>query len=79
MSMTPRAPTPAPPDTLTAARVAAAPGDEVIGWLASSAQGLSSAEVSARRARYGPNAVRTHHVNAFAVLGRQLRSAVLIL
>ena len=79
MSMTPRAPTPAPPDTLTAARVAAAPVDEVIGWLDSSAQGLSSAEVSARRARYGPNAVRTHHVNAFAVLGRQLRSAVLIL
>ena len=79
MSMTPKAPTPAPPDTLTAARVAAAPVDEVIGWVDSSAQGLSSAEVSARRARYGPNAVRTHHVNAFAVLGRQLRSAVLIL
>ena len=79
MSMTPKAPTPAPPDTLTAARVAAAPVDEVIGWLDSSAQGLSSAEVSARRARYGPNAVRTHHVNALAVLGRQLRSAVLIL
>ena len=79
MSMTPKAPTPALPDTLTAARVAAAPVDEVMGWLDSSAQGLSSAEVSARRARYGPNAVRTHHVNALAVLGRQLRSAVLIL
>ena len=35
--------------------------------------------MSARRARYGPNAVRTHHVSALAVLGRQLRSAVLIL
>ena len=79
MSMTPKAPTPAPPDTLTSARVAAAPVDEVIGWLDSSAQGLSSAEVSARRARYGPNAVRTHHVKALAVFGRQLRSAVLIL
>ena len=59
--------------------MAAGPVDEVIGWVDSSAQGLSSAEVSARRARYGPNAVRTHHVNALAVLGRQLRSAVLIL
>jgi len=79
MSMTPKAPTPALPDMLTAARVAAAPVDDVLGWLNSSAQGLSSAEVSARRTRYGPNAVRTHHVNALAVLGRQLRSAVLIL
>ena len=40
MSMTPKAPTPAPPDTLTAARVAAAPVDEVIGWLDSSAAGI---------------------------------------
>ena len=79
MSMTPKAPTPALSDMLTAARVAAAPVDDVLGWLNSSAQGLSSAEVSARRTRYGPNAVRTHHVNALAVLGRQLRSAVLIL
>ncbi|WUI29247.1 magnesium-translocating P-type ATPase [Mycobacterium sp. NBC_00419] len=70
---------PALTETLTAVRVAAAPVDEVMGWLDSSAGGLSSAEVSARRARYGPNAVRTHHVNAVAVLGRQLRSAVLIL
>ena len=77
--MTPNAPNPALPDTLTAVRVASAPIDEVLGWLDSSAGGLSSAEVSARRARYGPNAVRTHHVNALAVLGRQLRSAVLIL
>ena len=79
MSITPKAPTPALPDGLTAVHVAAAPVDEVFGWLDSSEQGLSSAEVSARRARYGPNAVRTHHVNALAVLGRQLRSAVLIL
>ena len=79
MSMMPKAPSPALPQTLAAARVAAAPVDEVMGWLNSSAQGLSSAEASARRAFYGPNAVRTHHVNALAVLGRQLRSAVLIL
>ena len=79
MSITPKAPTPALPDGLTAVLVAAAPVDEVLGWLDSSEQGLSSAQVSARRARYGPNAVRTHHVNPLAVLGRQLRSAVLIL
>nr|WP_243841671.1 magnesium-translocating P-type ATPase [Mycobacterium sp. DL592] len=77
--MIPKAPDSALTDTLTAGRVASAAADEVLGWLDSSAGGLSSAEVSARRARYGPNAVRTHHVNAFAVLGRQLRSAVLIL
>ena len=79
MSITPKAPTSALPDTLSAERVAAAPVDEVMGWLDSSAEGLSSAEVSARLARYGPNAVRTHRVNALAVLGRQLRSAVLML
>lgn len=79
MSMTPKAPAPALPDRLTAVRVAAAPVDEVLGLLDASAQGLSSAEVSARRGRYGPNAVRSHHANALAVLGRQLRSAVLIL
>jgi Mg2+-importing ATPase len=64
---------------LTAKRVAGAPVEQVLGWLDSSAAGLSSAEAAARLARHGPNAVQTHHVNALAVLGRQLRSAVLIL
>ncbi|WP_322859626.1 magnesium-translocating P-type ATPase [Mycobacterium europaeum] len=62
-----------------AALVAAAPVEEVLRRLDSSAAGLSGAEAAARLTRYGPNAVRTHHVNAFAVLGRQLRNAVLIL
>src|SRR5262249_11974048 len=53
--------------------------DEVFRWLDSSSAGLSSTEASARLARCGPNAVRTHHVNALALLGRQLRNAVLIL
>ena len=79
MSIAPKAPNLELPETLTAARVAAAQVDEVLGWLDSSTTGLSTAQVSAQRARYGPNAVRTHHVNALAVLGRQLRSAVLIL
>ncbi len=63
----------------TAKQVAGAPVEQVLGWLGSSAAGLSSAEAAARLARHGPNAVRTHHVNALAVLGRQLRSAVLVL
>ncbi len=73
--------TPITPDSaaLSTDRVAAAPVDEVLRWLDSSAAGLSSTQASARLARYGPNAVRTHHVNPLAVLGRQLRNAVLVL
>jgi P-type Mg2+ transporter len=63
----------------SATSVAAAPIDEVLRRLDSSTAGLPSAEAAARLTRYGPNAVRTHHVNALAVLGRQLRNAVLIL
>ncbi|HEY7051947.1 MAG TPA: magnesium-translocating P-type ATPase [Mycobacterium sp.] len=59
--------------------VASACVDEVARWLESSADGLSSAEASARLQRLGPNSVRTHRVSAAAVLGRQLRNAVLIL
>ena len=64
---------------LTAERVAAASVEDVIAWLHSSRDGLSSAEAAGRLSQYGPNAVRTHHVNAFAILGRQLNNAVLIL
>ena len=67
------------PLPLTAAQVAAAPVDDVLRSLDSSLDGLSSAEASARLIRYGPNSVRTHRVSAIAVLGRQLRSAVLAL
>jgi Mg2+-importing ATPase len=62
---------------LTTGRVGAAPIPEVLQWLDTSKGGLSDAEASARLLRYGPNAVRTHQVSAIAVLGRQLRSAVL--
>jgi len=62
---------------LTAGRVGAAPVPDVLLWLDTSEGGLSSAEAAARMLRYGPNAVRTHQVSAIAVLGRQLRSAVL--
>lgn len=64
---------------LTTEVAAAAPVADVLRRLDSSAAGLSAAEAAARLVRYGPNAVRTHHVNALAVLGRQLRNAVLIL
>ncbi len=64
---------------LGASRVAATTADTVLGWLNTSADGLSDSEASTRLKRYGPNAVRNHHVNALAVLGRQLRNAVLIL
>jgi magnesium-transporting ATPase (P-type) len=40
---------------------------------------LTSAEAASRLIRDGPNAVRTHRVSALAVLGRQLRSALLVL
>ena len=64
---------------LTAAAVAAAPLDEVLARLDTSADGLSSAEVAARLARIGPNSVRTHRVSTWAVLRRQLNNAVLAL
>jgi P-type Mg2+ transporter len=64
---------------LTAARVATAPLDEVLQSLDTSVRGLSGADASARLIRYGPNALRTHRVSAIAVLGSQLRNAVLIL
>src|SRR5262249_51099242 len=79
MSLTPKVADAPESHILTAKQVVAAPADEVLRWLDSSAAGLSSVEAAARLVRYGPNAVRTHHVNALAVLGRQLRNAVLIL
>ena len=53
MSLMPNvtAPSAAGPSTKS---VAAAPVDEVLSWLDTSADGLSGAEVSARLARYGP-------------------------
>ncbi|MGA7055730.1 MAG: magnesium-translocating P-type ATPase [Mycobacterium sp.] len=62
---------------VTTGRAGAAPVPEVLQWLDTSEGGLSGAEAAARLLRYGPNAVRTHRVSAVAVLGRQLRSAVL--
>ncbi|MGZ4644769.1 MAG: cation-translocating P-type ATPase, partial [Blastococcus sp.] len=68
-----------PPPGLTVMEAATRPADAVLATLASSPSGLEPAEVQRRRALYGPNAIRTHHAQPFAILGRQLRNAVLIL
>ncbi|WP_293238515.1 magnesium-translocating P-type ATPase [Mycolicibacterium sp.] len=62
---------------LTAAEVSTTSVADVLASLDGSAAGLTSAEAAARLARDGPNALRTHRVSAIAVLGRQLRSALL--
>ncbi|MET0473621.1 MAG: HAD-IC family P-type ATPase, partial [Mycobacterium sp.] len=52
---------------------------DVLDRLHSSTDGLSAADAAARLRDHGPNAVRTHQVSALAILGRQLRSALLLL
>jgi Mg2+-importing ATPase len=53
--------------------------EAVLAALDTTAAGLSHAEAVGRAAVVGPNAVRTHQVRALSVLGRQLRSALLVL
>lgn len=53
--------------------------EQVLERLASSEAGLSEQEAAARLADLGPNAVRTHRANGWAVLGRQFASPILIL
>jgi Mg2+-importing ATPase len=64
-------------DQLTAELVSTATISDVLTRLDSSTEGLTSAEAEARLVRDGPNAIRTHRVSAIAVLGHQLRSALL--
>lgn len=64
---------------MTTEWVAHATPDEVLACVNGSAEGLSGAEAAARLRSHGPNAVRSHQVSALAVLGRQLRSALLVL
>ena len=68
----------ATPLPLTAARVAAAPLMRCCSGSTVRPR-VVGAEAAARLVRYGPNALRTHRVSAIAVLGRQLRNAVLVL
>jgi hypothetical protein len=56
----------------------ALPVEDVLLRLDSRLGGLSGAQAAARLAVVGPNAVRSHQVRAWAVLVRQLRSALLV-
>jgi Mg2+-importing ATPase len=58
---------------------AALDGDEVLVRLGSGDEGLTSAGAARRLEEWGPNAVRTHRAGALRTLGRQLRSALLLL
>ncbi|MGC5164187.1 magnesium-translocating P-type ATPase [Rhodococcus sp. DT1] len=58
---------------------AASPVAEVLSRLGSSSSGLSATEAAERLESVGPNAVRSYGVRVWAVLARQLRSALLLL
>lgn len=64
---------------LPIAEAASLAADQVLERMASSEAGLSEQEAAARLADLGPNAVRTHRANGWAVLGRQFASPILIL
>ncbi len=53
--------------------------EQVLLDLKSSEKGLSDGEAARRLAVVGPNALRTHKASPWSVLGRQLRSPILIL
>ncbi|MCI1833183.1 MAG: cation-transporting P-type ATPase, partial [Bifidobacterium sp.] len=53
--------------------------DDVAHAMHTGSSGLGDPEARTRLERYGPNAMRAHHVSALAVLGRQFRNAVLIM
>lgn len=57
--------------------IAGVPATEALATLNTSWDGLTGSEAATRRARFGPNVVRTHHVSALAVLRRQFANAVL--
>ncbi|MGZ6952294.1 MAG: magnesium-translocating P-type ATPase [Acidimicrobiia bacterium] len=73
-----RASVPVPPPTIppieTLATMAA---DEVLDALGTDRAGLDAGEVAIRLARFGPNAVRSHHTSALSVLLRQVSSPLL--
>ncbi|WPU10492.1 magnesium-translocating P-type ATPase [Pseudarthrobacter oxydans] len=58
---------------------AALAAQQVLEQLGSSPAGLAGDEAARRLAELGPNAVRTHRANGWAVLGRQFASPILIL
>jgi len=70
---------PKPRGAATLADFASRSTDDVLRELGSTAAGLSGEEAVRRLAETGPNAVRTHKAGPLSVLGRQLRSPILIL
>src|SRR5581483_3103681 len=64
---------------LTLAEAAALDPEAVLERVGSRPEGLTGAEAAARRAAVGPNVISVHRVRAWAVLARQLRSALLAL
>ena len=64
---------------LSVAEAAALPPAEVLQRLGTASDGLSGDEVVARRVLVGPNLIAVRRVRVWEVLGRQLRSALLLL
>jgi Mg2+-importing ATPase len=58
---------------------AAATTAQVLRAVGTTADGLAAAEAARRLMAAGPNAVRTHQARLLPVLGRQLRSPLLLL
>jgi Mg2+-importing ATPase len=58
---------------------ASLPADVLLALVADETRGLSSAEVSLRQARWGPNAVSSHRARFWPVMWHQLRSPLLCL
>src|SRR5690242_5577322 len=67
------------PSPVTTAEAAALGADDVLARLGSGAPGLQEGEAARRLRATGPNAVRSHRVNAWSELASQLRSPLLIL
>jgi len=70
---------PIAPEPIPVAQAATMPTAEVMSALAVSGAGLSAGEARRRLEKLGPNAVRSHRAHALGVLGRQLRSPLLVL
>ena len=64
---------------LSTADAATLPADEVLVRLATASNGLTDDEVASRRLQVGPNVIAVRRVRVWEVLGRQLRSALLLL
>ena len=65
--------------SLALAEAASLPTDDVLKRLAADADGLAGDEAGRRLKAVGPNALRSHGVSVWNVLGRQLRSFLLAL